>query len=198
MLAAKVVEYGYDLRKLIRDLCASRTYQLAAHPSAPPAATFASAPIRRLTAEQLYDAIGQVTGVPNKYAGVERGGLATQLPGPSGGRFLSVFGRPDRTSSCTCDRRNEPSLSQVLHLINGNTTTNKLRNKAGRLAKALAAKTDDATLLEQLWLAAYGRPPTEDEQCELLATIAGEPNHQEVWEDVFWAVLNSKEFLFNH
>lgn len=198
-LGEKLVEYGYDVRQLIRDICASRTYQLAAHPEAPPAATLASAPIRRLTAEQLLDAIDLVTGVPTKHRGLALGARATRSEdGRTGNRFLEVFGRPARESSCTCDRRDEPTLSQVLHLVNGSTTTDKLRDVKGRLKSLLAAETEDEGILDELYLAAYGRHPTAAERAAVLAQIGEPEKRSEAWEDVFWAALNSKEFLFNH
>lgn len=199
LLGRKLVEYRYDLRSLIRDICASRTYQLAAHPEAPPAATFAGASIRRLTAEQMLDGIDHVTGVATKHRGLPLGARATRAEnGRTGNRFLEVFGRPPRDSACTCDRRDEPTLSQVLHLINGSTSTDKLRNGKGRLKRLLAAKAEDQAILEELYLAAFARTPTEAEADAVLTQVRDAKVREQAWEDVFWAVLNSKEFLFNH
>jgi len=196
-LGEKLIEYGYDIRKLIRDICASRTYQQAKHEGSVPASSFAGAQARRLTAEELLDSLSEVLGVPTKYAGLPLGARATEIRGGvTGNRFLSLFGRPARTSSCTCERRGEPTLSQVLHLINGPTIESKLRNNNGRLAKLIAAKASDESILEQLWLAAYCRFPTADESKRILAQVRGQKNRRQAWEDVFWAALNSKEFLF--
>ena len=100
-----------------------------------------------MSAEQLLDAVSRVTGVETKYPRLPLGARATQVAnGVSGNRFLSLFGRPARTSACTCERRNEPTLGQVLHLINGPTIEGKIRNGKGRLARLLAGKKGDAAI----------------------------------------------------
>ncbi|MBL8724482.1 MAG: DUF1553 domain-containing protein [Planctomycetes bacterium] len=198
-LAKHLVDSRFDVRTLFRTICTSRTYQLARHPDEPPAALFAGNQVRRLTAEQLLDAIGSVTGVPTKYTGVPLGGPATAIArGRTGVRFLEVFGRPPREGACTCERRQEPTLSQALHLINGDTLSKKIADRGGRLRRALEAEAAPAAMLEELFLAAYSRRPTAAENEQLLATIAGAADARAAWEDVYWAVLNSKEFCFQH
>ena len=208
-LADLLVRERFDLRALYRALCASHTYQAAAHPQAPSPALFAGNQVRRLSAEQLLDAIGAATGVPTKYPGLPLGEAASAIAnGRSGVRFLDVFGRPARESACTCDRRDEPTLGQTLHLVNGDTIAGKVAAKDGRLARLLAADTTDDARLDELWLATYARLPRTDERAhiaELLAAAASEPDAKKraaavrtVWQDVFWAMLNSHEFLFQH
>lgn len=199
-LGEKLAASGFDIRELIREICASSTYQAAQHPDEPPAATFAGMTPRRLSAEQMLDAIGQVTEVPTKFRGVPLGQSAVQVVAPdSGNRFLDLFGRPDRDSVCTCERREEPTLNQVLHLINGTTIEQKVRSGSGRLVRLLAAETKPEQILEELFLAAYARPPRAAEQERVLASIAAAGDDARgAWEDVLWAMFNSKEFLFQH
>ncbi len=198
-LGRRLVETGYDLRALIRDITASRTYQLAARPDELPSSAYAKAPVRRLSAEQLLEAIGRVAGVPTKFRGLPLGARATQVAGGrSNSYFLDTFGRPRRTSPCACERRSEPTLGQALHLINGPTVERKLRAKSGRLQRLLASEAPDGVILEDLWRAAYARSPRVDERERWLAELAAAPDRASMLEDLFWAVLNSKEFLFNH
>jgi hypothetical protein len=197
-LAERLVAARYDLRVLLREILNSRTYQLAAVESPPPSGFYAAAQVRRLTAEQLIDAVSQVTDRPTKFRGLPLGARATEVVGgESGSEFLDIFGRPPRASACTCERRMEPTLSQALHLINGTTLAEKISHADGRLKRLLVEKTSDREILRELFLAAYARVPTAREEKDLLAAIA-EGDRAIVLEDVFWAVLNSAEFLFNH
>ncbi len=200
-LGKHFADYGFDYRALIRDICSSHTYQQAVHPDAPPVAAYASVNTRRMTAEQLSDAISQVAGVSAAFTGVPAGGSATlAVGGRSGSRFLELFGRPLRQSACSCERRNEPTLNQVLHLINGETIEKKVGKSGGRLDRHLLAKRDDAFILKDLYLSAYSRLPLESEKKLIMGSLAkaGEKGRRTAWEDIFWAVLNSKEFLFQH
>ena len=199
-LGEKLAASGFDVRALIREICASAAYQAAQHPDSPPAATFAGATPRRLSAEQLLDAIGQVTGVPTKFRGVPLGQSAVQVVDPDGGnRFLDLFGRPDRDSVCTCERREEPTLNQVLHLINGSTIEAKIRSSNSRLARLLEQEKAPEAVLDELYLSAYARPPRPDEQQRILTAVAAAGEDvRGAWEDVLWAIFNSSEFLFQH
>jgi len=199
-LGDKLVEYGFDVRKLIRDICASRTYQLATGAGKMPPGAFAEARTRRLTAEQMLDAISQVTGVAERYRNLPSGARATQVEdGNPRNRFLDVFGRPQRTTACTCDRRADPTLGQALHLINGQTIARRIRDNSGRLRKLVAAKAKPKAILEELFLATYSRRPTNAETVRLLAELPADPKQAAAaLEDILWALLNSKEFLFNH
>jgi len=199
-LGEKLAASGFDIRELIREICGSATYQSSQHPEEAPAATYAGMTPRRLTAEQMLDAIGIITEVETKFAGVPLGQSATQIVDANGGnRFLDLFGRPDRDSVCTCDRRAEPTLNQVLHLINGETIEAKLKSTKNRLARLLAAKTNPEQILEELFLATYARPPRQDERERVLHSVtSAKDKAREAWEDVLWSMLNSKEFLFQH
>ena len=198
-LATVLATNRFDLRVLYRLLCNSRTYQLARHADDPPPALFAGNHVRRLSAEQLLDAIGAVTGVPTKYPGVPLGEPATAIArGNAGVRFLATFGRPARTSACTCDRRDEPTLGQTLHLINGDTIAEKVAAANGAVARALAAKQSAETMLDDLFVAAYSRPPSDAERARLLPPIRAAEDARTAWHDLYWAVLNSREFTFQH
>lgn len=202
-LGRRLASYRYDLRRLIRDICKSNTYQIATQ--APPESVqdtrnFASAQVRRLPSETLLDAISQVTGTKVKFASLPLGARATQVAdGASGNYFLEVFGRPTRVTACTSERRNDPTLAQALHLINGSTIGGALSSSEGHLAKARAAGSDSATIIEELHLAAYARYPSDEELARLVAYVAeSEDDGGAALEDVYWSVLNSKEFVFNH
>ncbi|MCK6485701.1 MAG: DUF1553 domain-containing protein [Phycisphaerae bacterium] len=201
-LARLFVESNYDLRALVRLICNSRAYQRSSRPNAVNARdvrNFSRAAIRRLSAEVLLDAVCRVTGVPEKYSGLPLGARAVQIADArSGSYFLDVFGRPPRLSACTCERSNEPTLSQALHLINGQTLTAKIASDAGRLAKQLAAGTTPEAIIEDLYLTALTRKPTAAEMAHLVAALSAADNPRQGLEDVYWAVLNSKEFVFNH
>ena len=200
LLGDKLAAANFDIRELIREICSSNTYQSCQHPNEPPVATYAGMAPRRLSAEQMLDAIGAVTEVQTKFRGIPLGQSAVQIVDASGGnRFLDLFGRPERESVCTCERRDEPTLNQVLHLINGETIETKLRDKSSRIARLLAQQTPPEQILEELFLACYARPPQLDERNRVLLSIqqAGEASRQ-AWEDVLWAMFNSKEFLFQH
>lgn len=199
-LGEKLAASDFDIRELIREICASATYQSSQHADEPPAATYAGMTPRRLSAEQMLDAIGTITEVQTKFAGVPLGQSAVQIVDANGGnRFLDLFGRPDRDSVCTCDRREEPTLNQVLHLINGETIEAKLRSNKNRLSRLLAKQAGPDQILEELFLATYSRLPRQDERERVLHSIKqAKDKSRSAWEDVLWSMFNSKEFLFQH
>jgi hypothetical protein len=201
-LGRRFVEYKYDLRRLVRDICNSRTYQLATAANESNTSddrNFARARVRRMTAEQMLDAVCRVADVPEKFSGLPLGARATQVAdGRTGNYFLDAFGRPDRTSACTCDRRNEPTLGQALHLINGATVSEKLRSDGGRAARMVAANAPTDQIVNELYAAALSRRPTADEMSLATKHVNKATDRRQAVEDLFWAVLNSREFLFNH
>jgi len=202
-LAEKFVSYQYDFKKLVRDICTSRTYQLATRTNetnATDTRNFSHAMIRRVRAEVLLDCISQVTGTPNKFKGLPLGARAVQIAdGNTSNYFLTTFGRATRATVCSCEVKMEPNLSQALHLLNGDTTQQRIRQ--GKLVETLLQeKKTPAEIINQLYLTVLSRPPTDREREKLLAAVGDSqpPQTRETLEDVFWALLNSKEFIFNH
>ncbi len=200
-LGQRLVSYDYDLRQLVRDICNSYTYQMSTRPRAgAPSDTrnFNVAQVRRLPAEQLLDAISQVTGHQVKFANLPIGARAVQVAdGNSGNYFLEVFGRPARESACTCERRNEPTLAQTLHLINGETINQAIKTPGGLLEQMLESEKPPAEAVEHLYLAALSRRPSDTELSDLAGYVESAEDRRLAMEDVFWSVLNSKEFVFN-
>lgn len=201
-LAERLRATGYDFKALVRDICTSRTYQrsTAPAPGAAPAPggdrDYARAHVRRLRAEVLLDAIAQVTGVPNDFKGLPRGGRAVEIAdGATTNDFLTTFGRAARESVCACEVRVSPNLGQALHLLNGDTVNRKI--KQGKLVARLLKETPDpAAVVRALYLRTLSRPPTEAELAAVLPLLESEP--APALEDLLWALLNSGEFLFNH
>ncbi|MFT5126004.1 MAG: hypothetical protein ACI97B_004657 [Verrucomicrobiales bacterium] len=200
-LGGKLVEYNYDFKKLVRDITLSRTYQLSTQANETNALdqrNFAKASIRRMRAEVLLDVITEVTETKNKFKGLPLGARAAQIAdGSTSTYFLTTFGRATRETVCSCEVSMEPNLSQALHLLNGDTVNTKV--KAGGLIKQeLDAKRPVEQIVEQLYIRTLSRKPTAKEQEKLMAELAKDENKQAVLEDVFWALLNTKEFIFNH
>ncbi len=196
-LGERLAADGYDVRALIRLVCGSHVYQADQLPEGMAASTFAGREPRRMSAEQLLDAIDMVTGVPSKHPGQPLGARAVDVVGPAeGSGFLELFGRPLRETACACERQSDPTLNQVLHLINGATIDRKLRAGEGWLARRLKDGTPSEVMLEELFLAAYARPPRGDEREHLMHELGEAADPRPAWEDLMWAVLNSKEFLF--
>ena len=200
-LADRLVETDYDIKQLVRDITASHTYQRstrANETNATDMTNFSRAHPRRIRAEVLLDCITQVTGTIDDFRGLPPGARAVQIiDGNTSTYFLTTFGRSSRETVCSCEVVMEPNLSQALHLINGNTTNQKI--KSGRLVRNLleAGKTPPQ-VIEHLYLAALSRKPTESELGHVMKLVEGAEKQNEALEDVFWALLNSKEFIFNH
>jgi hypothetical protein len=201
-LAADFTRHGYDLKSLMRTIMMSQDYQRAPDPlpgSERDTRYGSHFAFKRLGAEQLLDAVSTATGVPEKFDGYPQGLRAVELPDstvPS--YFLDLFGRPARATTCECERSDAPNLGQVLHLMNDATINGKLSAKNGRVATLLAAKTPDPRLVEELYLASLSRFPTVAESRQAVKALAASHNRQQTAEDLLWALLNSKEFVFNH
>ncbi len=154
----------------------------------------------------LLDAIARVTDIPSTFPGYPAGWRSLQLPDTKvESTFLASFGRPDRLNTCSCERSSEPSMAQALHLANGPTINEKLRNPKSAVSQAISSKSTDAEILDRLFLAALTRRPTEAEKSRLLAVLSaaeetkdGEESRRQAIEDLYWAVLTGNEFLFNH
>jgi hypothetical protein len=202
LLARRLVETGYDFRALARDICTSRTYQRATasnETNARDDANFSRATLRRIRAEVLLDCICQITEAPEKLPGLPLGSRAVEIAdGARSTYFLDTFGRSPRRTVCSCEVSTSPSLSQALHLINGETVSRKIE-QGGVVARALASGATPDAILDDLAFRSLGRSATETEHAALLAPLA-EPgvDPRPVLEDAFWAFLNSREFLFNH
>ncbi len=201
-LAEDFASHGFDRKRILRTMLNSRTYQQSYRSNDTnklDSKYFSHARTRLLSAEQLLDAICQVTGVAESYAGVPAGTRATQLPSPDGNHaFLKVFGQPARETACQCERSNDTNLSQALQMINGPTVHGKLRDEQNRLRKLAAAGKSDAEIVGELFQAAYCRAPDETELATAVSHIAAQKDRLRGLEDVCWSVLNSKEFLFQH
>lgn len=200
-LGRKFTEYNYDFRKLVRDICTSRTYQLSTKTNESNASdhkNFAHSELRRIRAEVLLDCISIVTTTQDKFPGLPVGARAVQIAdGNTATYFLTTFGRAKRESVCSCEVKMEPNLSQALHLINGDTSNAKIR-QGGLIPARLKEGKSVGDIVSELYLRCFSRRPTEKELSSLTALVAEQQNPQEALEDVFWSLLNSREFLFNH
>jgi hypothetical protein len=200
-LGKRFTGYKYDFKKLVKDICTSRTYQLATQATKSnegDTRNFARGPIRRIRAETMLDIITGVTDTKNKFPGLPLGARAVQIAdGQTSTYFLTTFGRPTRETVCSCEVRLEPTLSQSLHLMNGDTVGPKIQ-QGGLVAKMLQDKRTPAQVIETIYVRSLSRTPTTIELQKLLAQVDASPNKQQALEDVFWAVLNSREFMFNH
>ena len=201
-LTKDFVAHGYDLRYLIRTIANSRTYQLSFHTNewnADDETNFSHFLPRRLSAEQLFDGIYVATGTKPYFSDVPRAFTASQLPDPKvgAGGFLDLFGRPERQTSCECERRTDVSLVQALNLLNGSTIADAIAAEDGRVAKLILSGAPDRKLIEELYMGALGRPP-EPKELDLAQTyMASGMNRAERAQDLLWALLNSNAFLFN-
>jgi hypothetical protein len=202
-LADAFLKSGYDLKALLRLILTSRVYQLSAQTTAEnglDTTFFTHYTVKRLTAEQLLDAIDAATGTVEKFPRIPAGTRAISLPDTNyASFFLDTFGRPLRAIACECERSSDPNLSQALHLMNGELLNRKLIQGDGRLSRMLKdPKLTDETLVRRLYLLTFGRPPTPAESTSAKALLAESPSRPAGAQDLFWAMLNSKEFLFNH
>jgi hypothetical protein len=201
-LAQDFIAHKFDLKYLIRIIMNSRTYQLSTQPNdlnKDDNKYFSHAVTKLLSAEQLLDAICSATDMPEKFPGLPLGTRAVQLPdGEVNHVFLKTFGQPGRELACECERESDSNLAQALQLINGPTINEKLRNPNNRLGKLLAKKLADLEILKELYLTTVSRLPAQEEITTALEHINKSADKRKGWEDVEWALLNSKEFLFRH
>jgi hypothetical protein len=212
-LVADFRAHRHDIKHLIRTIMTSDAY---ARSSTPVPGNEADTKylshylVKRLPAEVLLDAIARVTEVPTAFSGYPAGWRSLQLPDSKvQSTFLDAFGRPERLSTCSCERSADPSMAQALHLANGTTINEKLRADTGVVARAVATNRTDGAILARLFLAALGRRPTAAERERLLAILAAATAgmsddkaiaaaRRQAIEDLYWATLTGNEFLFNH
>lgn len=209
-----LVEQRYDLKELMRAILQSETYQRSSQPlveNQPDERFYSRYYPKRLKAEVLLDAIAQVTGVPTDFkaatpdsrkpgAAIPAIKRAIRLPDSYvDSYFLDTFGKPDRLITCECERSSEPSMTQVLHLYNGETVNQKLAAQ-GSAAESALNETDNERIVSDLFLAALSRLPTRNEQVKLAGELASaqSTDRRQSIEDLYWSVLTSREFLFNH
>ena len=215
-LAKHFVESGYDLKAVVRVLAQSSAYQLSAMPNqhnAVDTQNFSRFYPRRMQAEVLLDAVDQFTGARTDFADLPPGTRAVALPDNSYNRsspFLKVFGRPEGASVCECERASSASLAQSLHLMNAADVKAKLATSGGRADRLAKPGKPEPEKLRELYLAAFAREPMSHEQAvaeEYLARpredAAGKPVPPDqarrlAYEDLLWALINTKEFLYNH
>jgi len=195
------MKHGFDIKYLIRTIMDSSVYQLSSVANATNQSDnifYSKYIIKRLPAEVILDAYSQVTGVPTPFSGYPLGMRALQLPDTQvKSEFLTVFGRPARQVCDSSERSSDATIAQALHVINGDTLNKKLSNPDGYVGLFLKLGLSDARILEHIFLTAFSRYPTQAEKSALLADLKQGARRQAL-EDVLWALLTSKEFLFNH
>jgi hypothetical protein len=201
-LAKDFAAHKFDMKYVIRTICNSRTYQLSAQSTETNKDDnkyFSHAVTKLLPAEPLLDAICSAVEVPEKYAGLPMGTRAVQLPdGEINHPFLKTLGQPGRELACECERESDSNLAMALQFINGPTINEKIRNAGNRVGRLLNAKMDEKAMLEEIYLATLSRPPQEAEVKAVLEHVGKASDKRKAWEDVQWALLNAKEFLFRH
>jgi hypothetical protein len=199
-----LVENKYDLKALMRAILQSEAYQRTSQPlpgNHDETRFYSRYYPKRLMAEVLLDAFSQVTGAPTEFKNYPKGVRALQLPDSKvESYFLASFGRPEREKTCSCERTTEPSVTQVLHLFNGDTLNKKLEAKSNAVQKIIEAKTVPEQIVEDAYLAALARHPTAEEKSKFVAALQNAPEKEfrAAVEDVYWALMSSKEFIFNH
>ena len=203
-IAEYLTENKYDLRALMRAIMLSTTYQRSSERvdgNETDTRFYSRYYPKRLKAEVLLDALSTVTGVPTEFAGHDKGTRALQLPDSNvANYFLSTFGRPDRIITCECERSDEPSMTQVLHLYNGDTLNSKLQSNENVIAVSMKEMASSKDIIQRLYLSAIGRYATEEEVARLSEIIDADTPEEDrriVLEDLYWSVLTSREFLFN-
>ncbi len=200
-LAQHFIKSGFDLKDLVRTICNSNTYQLSAEPNAHNGGdkqSYARYYPKRLNAEVLLDSVDTLCGTQTRFNGLPEGTRAIQLPDTAvNSYFLQVFGKPDGSSACECERTNEANLAQSLHLLNSADVQGKL---AGGRSGALSTdkKATPEQKIEELYLIAFSRKPESPEIAAAKAHLEKFQHSKAAYEDLLWALLNTKEFLFNH
>ncbi len=200
-LTKDFVDNGHDLKRLIRLICTSATYQRSLETSQwneDDSMNYSHAVPRRLSAEQLYDSIIQATGAPRALPGVPVGFRASELPDSQVDvAFLDMFGRPPRESPCECERTSDVSLGQTLNMVNGPTIGDAISHPQGIIAKTIAAGATNEQLIETVYLSTLARKPSAEEMTWMTEYFGTVATQKEAAEDLAWALINSPGFLFN-
>jgi hypothetical protein len=154
--------------------------------------------LRRVRAEVLLDMVTEVTDTQNKFRGLPLGARAVQIAdGNTSTYFLTTFGRASRETACSCEVKMEPNLSQALHLLNGDTLHQKI-SSGGIVKSMLDSEKTPEQVIDELYMRSLTRRPSDEERAQLVAVVGESDNPQQTLEDAFWAILNSREFVFNH
>ncbi len=200
-LTKDFVDNGYDLKRLVRLICTSATYQRSLETSQwneDDSMNYSHAVPRRLSAEQLYDSIIQATGAPRALPGVPVGFRASELPDSQVDvAFLDMFGRPPRESPCECERTSDVSLGQTLNMVNGPTIGDAIAHPQGIIAKTIAAGATNEQLIETVYLSTLARKTSAEEMTRMTEYFGTVATQKEAAEDLAWALINSPGFLFN-
>jgi hypothetical protein len=212
-LTKDFLDHNYDVRYILRTMLNSRTYQVSARVNrfnADDRQNFSHAVPRRLSAEQLLDTLSQATGIRENFSSryVGAGTVALPVGGVRAGQLpdrqltaemLELFGRPKGESTCACERHEEASMTQALHLINGKSVADRLESANGRLARLVQRpKITDAAIIEELYLIVLCRLPEPKELETMLRHFAASGNRLKATQDVMWVLFNTRELLFNH
>ena len=201
-LTKDVIDHNFDLQYLMRVIANSRAYQASIDVNewnAGDRDNFSHAFPRRLGAEELMDAVSSAAGARPNFPETPEDTTAEQLVDPHIGQdgFLDVFGRPPRESACECERRSDFSLPQALNLVNGTTISDAVADPKGRVAALVLGGRSDAEMVDELYLASLGRPPSVEERERGVRYLAGGARAMRA-QDLLWALLNSKAFLYNY
>ena len=203
-LAEQLVQSNFSARHLIRTIMTSRVYQLSSRRNkfnADDETYFSHATTRMLTAEQLLDAICAATSQPEPFGGYPLGIRAIQVPDPGiDSYFLTLFGRSERVTACACERSGDVTLPQLLHLQNSDSLMARIQSSDGRLQQLLSTGFSDQQIVVELFQATLSRRPTDAELGAVQAQLNAAATDQRsgVFQDLFWALLNSNEFVFIH
>ena len=200
-LAKRFTDSNYDFKGLVRDICRSEAYQRSTEKN-PSNQTdernFASQTLRRIKAESMLDILSQVTSTKDKFPKLPLGARAVQIAdGATSTYFLTTFGRASRETACSCEVKMEPTLSQALHLLNGDTTNTKIQ-QGGIITAMQNEKLTPDQIIEKLYIRCLCRKPLAEELAALKPLFVEGSDVKRSLDDVFWALLNSREFLFNH
>lgn len=199
-LAADFRDSKFNLKHLMRTIMNSRLYQLDSQPTPANAADsrfYSHYTVKRIGAEALLDAIDFATSSQTKFPNLPLGTRAIDLPDSNYPNFfLSTFGKPKRVSVCECERIGDENLSQALHTLNGEILATKISDANGRIAKLVAAKKPHEEIVTEIYLATVSRRPTPTEMELSRKFLAQNPAVNEVYEDLLWALINSKQFMF--
>ena len=202
-LADDFTRHGYDVQRTIRLIVESRVYQTSSQPNrfnAEDSRYFSHATVRMLSAEQMLDSASRATGVTEKLFNLPAGSRAAQVPdGELVHPFLKDFGQPARADACECERGSDSTLEQALQIVGGPTLHGKVIARDNRIGKLLKAGADDATIVDQLFLATLSRHPGEAERDLAVSELAKHATDRRLAaEDLLWTLLNHPEFLFQH